>query len=137
VFPIVFLIGLTPANKQLIASMSIGIAGIAVMSIIFVPKILLAHHTAPELDIWGKRSGATSSAQVQSSYAPTRTIVGNAVISPEGSVDTNNVVSFTAPSNAAVLVGDEETGVKNGGEEVVAVSSGTTRKMEKLVSFDD
>jgi hypothetical protein len=137
VFPIVFLIGLTPANKQLIASMSIGIAGIAVMSIIFVPKILLAHHTAPELDIWGKRSGATSSVQVQSSYAPTRSNVGNAVINPEGSVDANNVVCCTAPSNAAVLVGDEETGVKNGGEEVVAVSSGTTRKMEKLVSFDD
>lgn len=40
VFPVIFLIsGITPATRQLIASMSIGLVTIAVMLIIFLPKL--------------------------------------------------------------------------------------------------
>jgi hypothetical protein len=40
VFPIVLLIGLVPTLQQIITSTAIGIANIAAISIMFVPKLL-------------------------------------------------------------------------------------------------
>jgi hypothetical protein len=55
VFPVLFLIsGLTPATKQLMDSMAIGLVTIAVMSIIFIPKIQFVL-TLPATSSWAGR----------------------------------------------------------------------------------
>jgi hypothetical protein len=67
VFPVLFLIsGLTPATKQLMDSMAIGLVTIAVMSIIFVPKIQMVL-TLPATSSW---AGRVISSVIASTHDP-------------------------------------------------------------------